>query len=117
MTLVKVLSESSLKTIWTSIFQIDGGRSLVYSVDLCQFVIERSALVNVVDDTAFHSAILIRWLDTAHLLLGHGSDTSHCSNKGDDALQCAAVFRRTDILEQLVGKLKPTPQRWADAYS
>ena len=61
-------------------------------------------------------SILPFWY-TAHLLLEHGSDTSHCSNQGDDALQCAAVFGRADILEQLVGKLKPTPQRWADACS
>ena len=47
----------------------------------------------------------------------HGSDISVCNNEGDDALQHGPVFGRADILEHLVGELKTTPQRRADAYS
>jgi len=46
-------------------------------------------------------------LDTVHLLLEHGSDTSLCNDKGDDALQYAALWGHEDILEHLVGKLEP----------
>jgi len=92
--------------------------NFVSSADLCQFLIERGALVNTVDNTgntALHFATELGWLDTVRLLLEHGADASLCNDEGDVAVQCAALEGHADILEHLVEKLEPTPQRRADA--
>jgi len=77
----------------------------VSKAELSQFLIEHGALVNATDDlghTALHWAIMIGQMKTVCLLLEHGSDNSHRTCKGDDALQCAAVYSPADIVQYLV---------------
>ena len=102
---------------------VNGGTCLinsVQSVPLCQFLIEQGASVNAVDNSgnlSLHYAIREGRFDAVVLLLKHGSDTSIRNDFGDDALQTAALRGHANILEYLIGELKPTAQRRADAYS
>jgi len=102
---------------------VNGGTCLinsVQSVELCQFLIERGAAVNAVDNSgnlALHYAIREGRFDAVHLLLKHGSDTSICNDFGDDAIQTAALRGHAAILEHLIEELKPTARRRSDAYS
>jgi len=102
---------------------IDGTTCLMKSaskIDICQYLLELGASVNAVDkygETALFKAIKRGSLDTVRLLIDHGADTSLCSDSGDDILQYTALHGHADIVEYFIRELKPTAQRWADAYS
>ena len=51
------------------------------------------------------------------LLVEHGADTSLRTQFGDDALRCAALHGKAEIVEYLVAESKATVQQRADIYS
>jgi len=102
---------------------VNGGTCLinsVQSVELCEFLIKRGAVVNAADNSgnlALHYAIREGRLDAVRLLMQNGSDATKRNDFGDDALQTAALRGHTAILNYLLMELKPNERRRADMYS
>ena len=87
--IVKLLVENKADIQMTSNF---GGTCLINSVqsaELCKFLLEKGASINVQDfqnKTALHCAIKENHIETAKMLLNHGADPFLKSSADEDAL-------------------------------
>lgn len=101
---------------------VNGGTCLinsVQSVDLCSFLIHKTANVNAQDNSgnlALHYAIREGRMETVKLLMKHNSNTFLKNDFGDDALQTASLRGYADILEYLISKIKPSVERQIEVY-
>ena len=101
---------------------VNGGTCLinsVQSVELCRYLIEKGADLNAQDNSgnlALHYAIREGRNPTVKLLLKHGSDPYLKNDFGDDAIHTASIRGYSDILEYLIGKIKPPVHRQIEAY-
>lgn len=89
------------------------------SITLCKYLINKGADVNGRDmfgSTVLHEAVSKKNLETVELLLDHGADPFAKNCDGSDALQDACAKGSTTIAEYLMGRVRYSPERLADAY-
>lgn len=67
--------------------------------------------------TSLHHAISKNRVDVVRLLLDYGADPTLTTTEGDDALRHAAIHGNAQTAEYRIHRLKPTPQKQADAYA
>lgn len=87
-----------------------GNTGLIYSckfsnIDLCKFLIERGADVNISNVNGFsaiHFAITKDQIDIVKLLIEYGADVSQRNLFGDDAARYSIITRSDDILPLLI---------------
>ena len=91
----------------------------VHDTDLCQFLLENGAEINVHDRhrrTAMHYAIRNNQLRTFNLFLASGADPFFRCYGGNDALQTACLYQTPEIFEHLCRNVTYDAERLADAY-